>query len=363
MPDPVAIAALGVVTPVGLDAKQTAAAVGAGVSSVREIDEEGWLGKDENPYRGGFLDEECLDGLHRKTYGVEEDSDPGRHLRLAGTALSQLRAALEGSPAPPPLVLGVAAQDRLPDDSPERFLDNLMRQAQLRLDLAGSEVIFGGQAAGLLAVRQACLRLGRGERGPIIAGGVDSYIDFGRLTGLDLDRRILNDANLDGFLPGEAAAFVLLARHKPEAPQAGTIGLIQGTAAGFEKGHRGSEEPLLGDGLSETLAGLFAELPEALRPCRDVYANLNGEANGAKEWGIAYLRNKPSFAEDHQLHHPAECMGETGAAMGPVLVAIAATQLSAGATAGPSLIWCAADGGERAALYLSRAAAGETRSA
>ena len=85
---------------------------------------------------------------------------------------------------------------------------------------------------------------------------------------LDFDGRILNDNNPNGFLPGEGAGFVLLAGPNTEKSQWKSLGEIVETSLGLEKGHIYSNEPMRGDGLSETLKRLFSNVPENLLPSR-----------------------------------------------------------------------------------------------
>jgi 3-oxoacyl-[acyl-carrier-protein] synthase I len=170
---------------------------------------------------------------------------------------------------------------------------------------------------------------------------------------LDLDGRILTDGNLDGFLPGEGAGIVLLARPGDRRVNSPPAALLLGAANGFEKGHRNSPEPMLGDGLTQTLQALFGALPGGQLPCRAVMANLNGESFGAKQWGIALLRNRDCFIESPELFHPAECFGEVGAAMGPISIAIVTCWLERKVRDSPFLVWCAADEGPCAACYIA----------
>ena len=52
------------------------------------------------------------------------------------------------------------------------------------------------------------------------------------------------------------------------------------------------------------------------------------------------------------LEHPADCVGDAGAASGALMLALGALGLHDGDVAGPCLIWCASDGPERAAATL-----------
>ncbi len=83
-----------------------------------------------------------------------------------------------------------------------------------------------------------------------------------------------------------------------------------------------------------------------------VYAGLNGEQDGAREWGVAALRSRDALADDLELEHPASSLGDPGAAMAPTLLALVATGLERGYCAGPALVWCASDGPLRAAAIV-----------
>jgi 3-oxoacyl-[acyl-carrier-protein] synthase-1 len=337
-------------TCVGLDAVQTASSVRAGLSRLREID---WQGQDGNPFRGGFLPDDCLEGLNRKTREVLPDSLPARILQLGAPPLREVAEDLPEAPGGFPVIVGIGDQDQLPQASPELFLDNLMRQAQMKINLEASEVVVAGRVAGLMAVHRACLRLAQGFSGPIIAGGIDSYHYLPRLIDQDFAGRILSDLNPDGFLPGEGAAFLALVSPGKVQPSGQVLGTIAGIVERNSSSKPGAGARAPGDVLSETVRELMEQIPQALSPSPAVYANLNGENAGAKEWGVCFLRNRNYFAEGMKLYHPAEYMGETGAAMGPILAVLAVRGIDRGYESGPCLLWCSGDGGECAALYLT----------
>jgi len=282
------------------------------------------------------------------------DPRAARTVGLGGAAVRLLAPLLKPGGTIPSLVLGIGDPAKLPGGSPGLLRDTLMRQAELRLRIESSEVLPPGRAAGLLAVHRAIERLNGGEPGPILAGGIDSYFDADRLEALDVAGRLLNDKNLDGFLPGEGAAILLLARGSTSAKGATSarpLGRLLAPSVGSEPGHLHSEQPLRGDGLSQTIAAALGAVSQDHLPCATIYANLNGERLGAKEWGVAQIRNKRFLAEDLHVVHPAECTGEAGAAMGPLLVALAA--MSAAKRPGLALVWCSSDEAERAALCVA----------
>ena len=132
------------------------------------------------------------------------------------------------------------------------------------------------------------IRLGQADFA--IAGGIDSYRDLYVLGTLDMEKRVKSSVHLDGFVPGEGAAFVVLTSARTAAlqnlrPLAGVSRLAQGV----EAGHLYSEQPS-GDGLAGTIA-LLAQANAGTAPFADVWSSMNGESHWGKEWGVAYLRN------------------------------------------------------------------------
>lgn len=118
-----------------------------------------------------------------------------------------------------------------------------------------------------------------------------------------------------------------------------------------EQGHRYSPAPLMGDGLTAAFQRLFAAV-RGLPPVRSVYAGMNGESLPAKEWSVAYLRNAGRFASEHELLHAADCIGDAGAALGPIQLALAAQALSNGHHEAPCLVWSTSDREARGAALL-----------
>lgn len=130
---------------------------------------------------------------------------------------------------------------------------------------------------------------------------------------------------------------------QPPAPHEGqSLARIISVGTGKETGHRYSAEPYRGDGLAEAFETLFDAVPPNQPKVRCVYAGFNGEEMPAKEWGVARLRNSERFADEVQVEHPADCIGNTGAAMGAIMLALV---ISGGHTPEPRPIWARDDPG------------------
>jgi 3-oxoacyl-[acyl-carrier-protein] synthase-1 len=175
------------------------------------------------------------------------------------------------------------------------------------------------------------------------------------LGSLDLEGRIRNEINNDGFSPSEGAGFMLLCSAET-AQRAGIRPLVQvlGAASGLEAGHLYAEDSYLGEGLAAAFASLFAAAPPPA-PIATVYASFNGEHYWAREWGVARMRWARYFEADHAMEHPAEVFGDLGAAHGAVMTAMAAQSVRQGVCRSPCLVYASSDHADRAVTLLAAA--------
>jgi 3-oxoacyl-[acyl-carrier-protein] synthase-1 len=336
------------VTPIGFSSGQTAASVRAGIARLTESHVHDQYGEQ---IVLGLVDEEELPPLCDELESARLSVRRRRLLRMACPALAEALpvlsepvAVLLGGPEPR------SNRELLIDG---QFLRQMMVQTGRALDLERSRIATAGRAAGLLAVRAGLGLLARDGARCILIGGVDSYLDPEVLSALDQAGRLRNGDINDGFVPGEAAAFVLMGRPGAGAelgmrPLARVIAVGQGK----EPGHFYSEQPYRGDGLAQAFATLFETVPEHER-VRTLYAGLNGESYWAKELGTARIRNNGRFEEPVRVEHPADALGDAGAAMGPLMVGLAAHALHRGYRVGPSLIYCGSDREDRVAVLLA----------
>lgn len=347
----IVIASAGVISPIGLSLAETAASARARLARLREID---WRDRRFEPFIVGTVPENGLPELAAALADLPLQYREARMLRLAHAALEEAMARLPDHAAPVPLLLGLPEQHTTLPIDPKRFLARLDQQAPGLIEIERSVAAPRGRAAGLMALREAAARLRRGDCPYMLVGGVDSLVDLYVLGTLDMEGRIRNEVNSDGFSPSEGAAFLLLtladtARDDGLEPLAQVLGY----AHGQESGHLYAEEPYLGEGLAATFASLLAQAPLP-QPIGSVYCSFNGERYWAREYGVARLRQTQAFAPDHQMEHPAECFGDMGSAQGPALAALAAHGVHKGYRRTPCLVYASSDHGDRAASLLGR---------
>lgn len=346
-----AIMGMGMVTAVGLNAPQTAASVRAGTT---RFSETSIYDKRFQPFVMSILPDDVLPPLSpelEKVVGLT--SRQIRMLRLAAPALQEAVAGIADLRGIPLYLGGPEPLADRPAPIAEPFLQQLAIQAGVAFDSASSRVFPDGRGAGLVALKEAMAALEAGKAERILVGGVDSYLDLYLLGTMDMEDRILGPGVMDGFIPGEGAAFLLLTDTSKAGPAGPPIlGNLSPVSLGFEEGHLYSDEPYKGDGLAATFTALFAS-GCVTEPLQEVYSAMNGENHWAKEWGVAFLRNGGAFASDHGMHHPADCIGDTGAASGIVMAILAAIGIGRGYRQSPSLVTCSSDCGTSGAVVVS----------
>ncbi|MGH9195549.1 MAG: beta-ketoacyl synthase N-terminal-like domain-containing protein [Acidimicrobiia bacterium] len=348
--DDIVISSLGMVTPVGLSSRETAASVRAGIARFAQTL---WTDTRLEPL---VLSEVPAAGLPPLTDSPDEllSLRERRLVQLARSALAECVAPLTSARIAARVAVALPEVTLQFLRGRNAFLAQLIATPD-RLPLQPSDPPSQGRAGGLLALGEAIARLRAGKDRFVVAGGVDSYHDPAVLRQLDQEKRVKSSRNLDGFIPGEGAAFLLLSKRRTAA-EVGLppIAVLTAVASGVEEGHFYSTAPYRGEGLAATFRTFFSS--NGLRePVREVYSSMNGERFWAKEWGVAYLRSRSAFSPAHGMHHPADSYGDVGAASGPLMVGLAALGVQGGYRQSPCLVYCSSDFGPRAVVAASAA--------
>ena len=341
---------VGMVTPVGLSAQATAAALRAGVSRISETP---FFDHGGDPIAMGQLPAAFWQASEDFSVLSDDLDEDERVLRAVALAAAALRDCLGEDSALRQVPLFLAAPEPLfgqTADSGERICKRLSEFLPGLCDDAASRSFPAGRAGGMLALQAALEWLSAHPEQQVLIGGADTFFDAELLETLDSESRIHGKTLGDGLLPGEGAAFLLLG-----AAQTSAVAEIVAVGVGREPGHRYSPEPCRGDGLSAAVRQLFTGAGSAIRDIHTIYASLNGESLQAYEWGIAALRSRSHLAADFRVHHPADCIGDVGAASAPLLLGLAALGIERGYRPAPALIWCASDLDCRGAALVSRA--------
>jgi 3-oxoacyl-[acyl-carrier-protein] synthase-1 len=139
---------------------------------------------------------------------------------------------------------------------------------------------------------------------------------------------------------------------QPSADPAHFVCTGIGTAK--ETAHVGAEEPLRGEGMTQAIKLALAEAGYQMHDIDYRISDVSGEQYYFKEAALGLNRVLRKRKVDFELWHPAECIGEVGAASGPVCVAIARMAALKAYAPGPAaLLHFSNDDGLRLAVVAS----------
>ena len=348
------IAGMGMITPVGANTAMTAAAVKAGISGYKSS--EYYTQEGQQPITMTSVPTEIFSQMQ-----VEIDEGryySGQYDRIIKMAILALREAVSGQKIEQPIPLILAMPEDLPNLTyidPEALRTNLLKQKDLPLQADMVRYIRTGRAAGIQGLALAQRYLYDLNADYVLIGGSDSHWVYPRLGELDSAQRVLTPVSPDGFAPGEGAGFLLLTRHPEKAMQRDNhIISLSAPGSGEEPGHLSSEQPYQGEGLDQAFKQALTN--QSAAGIRAIYASMNGEHHWAKEYGVAYIRNKDSFHESVNIEHPADCYGDLGSATGAVLMGLAADDLFNQPGLATHLVYSSSDGATRAAVRLEKTA-------
>jgi 3-oxoacyl-[acyl-carrier-protein] synthase-1 len=280
--------------------------------------------------------------------------------KLAHLAASSIKECLT--------VLGGISTDRIPlllcvaeDGRPGRIpglngtlLSDVSRQLGVQFHTS-SRVITNGRVGGVEAIREARQLIDRGNPCCLIAG-VDSYLVAATLSSLEQKDRLLTNTNLNGFIPGEAGAAVLVASvDQNRFPQL----VCRGIGFGTENATVESEEPLRADGLAKAVRAAMDAAGCTFDDVDYRLTDVSGEQYGFKEATLAMTRIMKQVKPEFDIWHPSDCIGEIGAAIVPCLLGVAYAAATKGYAPGEGVLChCGNDDGRRAAMLLKYQALG-----
>lgn len=349
------IAGIGMVTPVGANTAMTAAAVRAGVSAYAETEYTSQRGL---PITMASIPESVFDNLEADIEdGDRYDTCHDRVVKMAIIAIREA-CAQQTTKQPVPLLLAMpevsAETGKVDTEGLVPLLPTLEQNCKPWVSAQQCRMIYSGRAAGIEAIDFAFRYLYDQPNDFVLIGGSDSYRDFARINPLSNADRLKAQGCLDGFVPGEAGGFLLLTR-RPELAltRNGHIIALNQPGIAEEIGHFYSKEPYRGDGLDQAFKKALAQ-DLAPNSIHSIYSSMNGEYHWAKEYGVAYMRNRDVFKDPVGIEHPADCYGDLGAATSPVLIALAAEHLFRDAKARSHLVYSSSDRNKRGAIVIEK---------
>lgn len=341
---PIFIAGLGARTPLGLHAAASAAALRADITALQQ--HPTWVDQTGEPMMAA----------------LDAELDPAmtgwqRMVLLAEAALHEACEPLEswaGHIGSVPLLIGLPELRPGFGESDARQVRDALARITLPVTLARTDVFVQGHAAGLGALAAGLQLLRRGECEMCLVGGVDSYFHVDTMEWLDANRQLAGPVSRSGFVPGEGAAFCLLASDAACArwniqPHA----RVWEAALARESKLIKTRDVCLGVGLTQAVQGALAGQGSTL--IDSIYCDINGERYRSEEWGFVALRVGQRFIDPASYVSPAERWGDLGAASGALFAMLASLAFARNGKASRTLLWASSEQGLRGAAVLGRA--------
>lgn len=330
---PLSILACGMTTAVGLTAPASCAAIRARLDGFRET---------RFMARGG-------DWIIGAEVPLEE---PWRGLprlaRLVEGPIRECLAATNVRPEEIPVFLCVAEPDR-----PGRLegLDrDLFAETCALLGVSfdpRSRTIPMGRVGPAVGIKQASKLINEGRVERVIVAGVDAYLVAGTLRAFDDRSRLLTAANSNGFIPGEAGVAIVVG-----SGSTGTGLAIRSLGLAVEQATIESGEPMRADGLTAAFRQALATAGLAMAEIGYRIGTMSGEQYWFKEAAMAQTRIMRERRIDQDLWHPADCIGETGAASALCALVVAFEAAGKGYALGDSLVVFASNDDERRVVIV-----------
>lgn len=347
----VPLTGIGMMTSVGFGAYPACAAIRAGIVRMRELDKD--QGPAGRPIWKPPLIGSPLKGLTDGYFGL------GRWTRMCVDGLRDLMAnarlgvqELEHAG----IFLGLPSVGRV-GSSPECLQQFAARIAQwLQVPGLRSRIRFypEGHASAVKALQEAVMQMQQGRLTRAVIGGVDSLVEPERLTQLFTDGRLKTDEHPIGLIPGEASAFFLV-----ESPvqarrrKAEVLAWLEMPSMAHEPVSPASGQPCNGLGLGQAISTTLAGLTDRGTHTGLILCDLNGELYRAEEFSKMVPRVLHHLQQPWRLWHPADCIGDTGAASSAISVCVGARALARGYARTNDVLVCASsDEGLRGSVYL-----------
>ncbi len=337
---PLHVLGAGMATAVGLSAAASCAAIRCGINNFNETR---FMGKSGEWIVGSQVP------LEKPWRGLS---------KLAKMAASAVRECLDGIPQSGrgedavPLVLCIAEEDR-----PGRLaglggplIFDIEKELGIKFH-AESSVVAQGRVGGAIGLLRAQKLIHERGHAFVILVGVDSYLTAPTVAAYEERNRLLTPANSNGFIPGEAAAAIIVGGAATEH-----VAPLSCVGFGFarETATLDSEKPLRADGIVEAIRVALDSAGIGMGQVNYRISDLSGEQYRFKEAALAVSRILRERKVRFGIWHPADCVGEVGAAALLVMLGVLFYGARKSYLPGPTFLGhLSNDDDKRAALILA----------
>ncbi|WP_342113451.1 hypothetical protein [Pseudoduganella sp. OTU4001] len=334
---PLAVVNVGLVTGVGHNAASTCAAIRAAVDN---FEDTGFVDGAGEWIRG------CQVAVPQSLRGS------AKLKKMAAEAIAECLAGCpESQISEIPLLFCGPERERKgqPLGDEREFMHALQEALGGRLHPA-SKVIAQGHASIAFALQMAREMIQHHGARRVLVAAADSLLVSSTLDWFEGRERLLTSKNSNGFIAGEAGAAILLEAAAIDGRGLTCIGL----GIGKENATIHSDQPLRADGLCEAIRNSLSEAGWNMGDIDFRICDLAGEQYHFKEASLALLRLLRQRKEEFDIWHPADCIGEVGAAIGLVLISVLKVACEKGYSKGHRMLaHLGNDDGTRAAMVFT----------
>ncbi|RLB60730.1 MAG: hypothetical protein DRI90_13040 [Deltaproteobacteria bacterium] len=275
-------------------------------------------------------------------------------------ALAPLAGRVDGSRVQVSMCIderyGTAGRGSADADAGAALVAGISDLVQKQLPGASLEVTARGNASAAVALGAGIASLEGRQRDALVLGAVHSDYDPPWIQGLSEKGRLFKPDNLDSFIPGELAVFLVLMREDVMrraglAPLAG----VASVASGHETATPDNDQSAYdAKGLTHTVRDATAILVEAGLSAGWAITDLTFEQRRMHEWQSMLIRTRKVWSDPYVVESPAQRMGNLGAAAMPLGMALAATGWRCRSAPAPiAVVFAGSDAGTRGAVVLA----------
>lgn len=340
---PIYIMGGGAVTPAGLNARQTLAAIRASLSAFERRTLTDPFGEDQTVSRIPS---------HYSLRLTENVWLTSMAARAVGEALE--KGGVSAGASALLLVTPEAFRDHLAfsEIPASQFLAGLQDNLGERFH-PSSRVFDGGAAACIGLLDRAADLLATPGVEQVLLGGVDSLVNDKDISRLMAANRLKAEDNAQGLVPGEGAAVVCL-RRSPGRGLAAQCA-IHGVGAAMEENSVLSENNSQGRALVAACRTAIEDKGPTESDIKFIVGNDNGERYSAWETLIGRARFYRTRRETFPMAYPAMTIGDIGAGAGALTLLIAADSFAKAYAPGRvAMCEAASEAGMRAAALVSQ---------
>ncbi|MCP3923391.1 MAG: hypothetical protein GY714_12500 [Desulfobacterales bacterium] len=308
--DEICVVAVSLCSPLGIDGEMTAAMITG--ECKRLLPHEVLTDYEDIPLR------------HSKATYIKDEDLIKRIKELLTPALTEVMSPLYKRDQKLTIFAGLPEKNEYyPDELTLETLETISKIVRESPVGAETEVYCRGHSSGIICLEKAINLLRKGKSDFCIVGGVDSYIDTDIMYELMLSRRTFSSFTKHGFVPGEAAGFILITTQSKAAKyKLPVLAKVKATSSTMEEDTALNGKKCLGKGLSKAVSSVLSKISEETIIDK-IYCDLNGERFRAEEYNYLISRNSQRLTNPGGFISTCKNYGDVGAATFPSLLNLA----------------------------------------